>query len=149
MESTTSSPGGRAVLRFGVFEADLRSGELRKQGARLKLQGQPFQLLAILLQRPGEVVTRDELRQALWPQDTFVDFDHSLNTAINKLRGVLGDSGTNPRFVETLARLGYLLIAPVIAVEAQTSAPATTAVPPRMSQASFPRSSKAIATGLG
>jgi cholera toxin transcriptional activator len=115
MESNPSSSGSgqRAVVRFGVFEADLRSGELRKQGLRLKLQGQPFDILAILLQRPGEVVTRDELRQALWPEDTYVDFDHSLNTAINKLRTALGDSGSNPRFVETLARRGYRFIAPV------------------------------------
>jgi cholera toxin transcriptional activator len=134
MESTTPSSGGRALLRFGVFEADLRSGELRKQGARLKLQGQPFQVLVILLQRPGEVVTREELRQALWPQDTFVDFDHSLNTAINKLRSVLGDSGTNPRFVETLARRGYRFIAPVTTVEAQataTAAPETVSLGPQ------------------
>ena len=101
------------LYRFGVYEADARSGELRKNGAKLKLQEQPFQVLAMLLERPGEVVTREELRQRLWPADTFVDFDHSLNTAINKLRDTLGDSAANPRFIETLARRGYRFIAPV------------------------------------
>jgi DNA-binding winged helix-turn-helix (wHTH) protein len=101
------------LYRFGLYEADLRSGELRKNGAKLKLQEQPFQVLAMLLKRPGEVVTREELRQRLWPADTFVDFDHSLNTAINKLRDALGDQAANPRFIETLAKRGYRFIAPV------------------------------------
>ena len=100
------------LLRFGNFEVDLRSGELRKAGAKLKLSGQPFQVLSILLERPGEVVTREELQSQLWP-DTFVDVDHNLNTAINKIREVLGDSAENPRFVETLPRRGYRFIAPV------------------------------------
>ncbi len=101
------------IVRFGVFELDLSAGELRKNGAKLRLQGQPFQVLALLLDRPGEVVTRDELRQQLWPADTFVDFDHSLNTAINKVREALGDSASSPRYVETLARRGYRFIAPL------------------------------------
>jgi cholera toxin transcriptional activator len=101
------------IARFGVFELDLNAGELRKSGVRLRLQGQPFQVLALLLERAGEVVTREELRQKLWPSDTFVDFDHSVNTAINKLREVLGDSASSPRYVETLARRGYRFIAPV------------------------------------
>src|SRR5436305_1049914 len=101
------------LFRFGVYEADLRSGELRKNGVRLKLQEQPFQVLAILLERPGDVVSREQLRQRLWPADTFVDFDHSLNTAINKLREALGDSASNPRFIETLARRGYRFLASV------------------------------------
>jgi cholera toxin transcriptional activator len=101
------------VARFGVFELDLSAGELRKSGVKLHLQGQPFQVLALLLERAGEVVTREELQQKLWPSDTFVDFDHSLNTAINKVREALGDSASNPRFVETLARRGYRFIAPV------------------------------------
>jgi cholera toxin transcriptional activator len=101
------------LYRFGIYEVDLRSGELRKNGAKLKLQEQPFQVLAMLLERPGEVLTRDQLRQRLWPADTFVDFDHSLNTAINKLRDALGDSAANPRFIETLAKRGYRFIAPV------------------------------------
>jgi len=101
------------ILRFGVFEADLRAGELRKQGKRIKLQDQPFQVLTVLLQRPADVVTREELRRQIWPQDTFVDFDNSLNTAINKLREALGDSADSPRFIETLPRRGYRFVAPV------------------------------------
>ena len=99
-------------VRFESFEVDLRAGELRKAGVRLKLPGQPFQVLAILLERPGEVVTREELQKRLWP-DTFVDADHNLNTAINKIREVLGDSAESPRFVETLPRRGYRFVAPV------------------------------------
>ena len=101
------------ITRFGVFELDLSTGELRKSGVRLRLQGQPIQVLTLLLERAGEVVTREELRQKLWASDTFVDFDHSLNTAINKVREALGDSASSPRFVETLARRGYRFIAPV------------------------------------
>jgi Tol biopolymer transport system component/DNA-binding winged helix-turn-helix (wHTH) protein len=100
------------LVRFGVFEVDLRSGELRKAGAKLKISGQPFQVLAILLENPGEIVTREDLLKRLWP-DTFVDGDHNLNTAINKIREVLGDSAENPRFVETLPRRGYRFITPV------------------------------------
>jgi cholera toxin transcriptional activator len=101
------------IFRFGVYEADPDSGELRKSGLRLRVQEQPFQVLLVLLERPSEVVTRDELRQKLWPADTFVDFDHSLNTVINKLREALNDSAANPRFIETLARRGYRFLAPV------------------------------------
>jgi cholera toxin transcriptional activator len=101
------------IARFGVFELDLAAGELRKNGAKLRLQEQPFQVLALLLERPGVVVTREEVRQKLWPADTFVDFDHSLNTAVNKLRETLGDSASSPRYIETLARRGYRFIAPV------------------------------------
>src|SRR5215468_10944249 len=108
MSSENKSP---AIVRFGVFEADLRAGELRKQGVRVKLQEQPFQVLIVLLQRPGEVVTREELRNHSWSPDTFVDFDNSLNTAINKLREALGDSADNPRFIETLPRRGYRFVA--------------------------------------
>ena len=100
----------KAVVRFGVFEADLRSGELRKQGVRVKLQEQPFQILRILLERSGEVVTRDELRQRVWPADTFVDFDHGLNNAIRRLREALGDTADAPRFIETLPKRGYRFI---------------------------------------
>jgi len=96
-----------------LFEADLQARELRKSGRRLRLQDQPFFVLAALLERPGTVVTREELRQRLWPADTFVDFDHSLNTAVNKLREVLGDSAASPRFIETLARRGYRFVAEV------------------------------------
>jgi DNA-binding winged helix-turn-helix (wHTH) protein len=101
------------IARFGVFELDLSAGELRKNGRKLRLQEQPFQILALLLERAGDVVTREELRQKLWPADTFVDFDHGLNTAVNKLRELLGDSASSPRFIETLARRGYRFIAPV------------------------------------
>jgi len=101
------------IARFGVFELDLSAGELRKNGVKLRLQEQPFQVLAMLLDRAGEVVSREELRQKLWPSDTFVDFDHSVNTAINKVREVLGDSASVPRYVETLPRRGYRFIAPV------------------------------------
>jgi TolB-like protein/DNA-binding winged helix-turn-helix (wHTH) protein/Flp pilus assembly protein TadD len=100
-------------LRFGVFEVDLRAGELRKHGVRLRLQEQPFQVLAMLLERPGETVTREELRNRLWTADTFVDFDHGVNKAINRIRDALGDSATSPRFVETVARRGYRFIADV------------------------------------
>jgi TolB-like protein/DNA-binding winged helix-turn-helix (wHTH) protein len=100
--------------RFGAFDVDLRSGELHKQGIRLKLQEQPFQILALLLERAGDVVTREELRQKLWPGDTFVDFDTGLNSAIKKLRDVLCDSAEEPRYIETLPRRGYRFIAPVI-----------------------------------
>jgi len=99
--------------RFGAFETDLRSGELRKHGIRLKLQHQPFQVLALLIEHPGEVVTREELRQKLWPADTFVDFDTGLNSAIKKLRDALSDSAEEPRYIETLPRRGYRFIAQV------------------------------------
>jgi cholera toxin transcriptional activator len=108
-----ASPNNSRIARFGVFEADLNAGELRKSGVKLRLQGQPFLVLALLLERAGEVVTREDLRQKLWPSDTFVDFDHSLNTAINKVREALGDSASSPRYVETLARRGYRFVAPV------------------------------------
>ncbi len=101
------------LLRFGVFEVDLAAGELRKNGARIRLQEQPLQVLTTLLQNAGQVVTRDDLREKIWPADTFVDFDHSVNTAVNKIREALGDSASSPRFVETLARRGYRFIAPV------------------------------------
>jgi cholera toxin transcriptional activator len=100
-------------VRFGIFEVDLIAGELSKNGARVRLQEQPFQVLAVLLERCGDVVTREELRQKVWPADTFVDFDHSLNTAVNKIRDALGDSPVSPRYVETLARRGYRFIGPV------------------------------------
>ncbi len=98
---------------FGAFEADLQAGELRKSGIKVRLQDQPFRVLALLLERSGEVVTREELRTEIWPDDTFVDFDHSLNTAINKIREALGDSASHPRFVETIPRRGYRFVFPV------------------------------------
>src|SRR6202158_747702 len=101
------------VLRFGTFDVDVPAGELRKNGIKLKLQEQPFQVLCMLLERRGEVVTREELRNRLWPADTFVDFDHGLNAAVKRLRDALGDSADLPIFIETLARRGYRFIAPV------------------------------------
>ena len=112
------SPGHEiGLFRFGVFELDRSVGELRRSGKRIRLQEQPFQVLALLLEGAGKVVTRDEFRNRIWPADTFVDFDHSLNTAMNKIREALGDSASSPRFVETLARRGYRFIAPVAAVQ--------------------------------
>ena len=101
------------VVRFDVFEVELRAQELYKAGRKIKLQIQPFQVLAMLLERPGEVVTRDEMQKRLWPADTFVDFDHSVNTAIKKLRQALGDDKNKPRFVETLPKRGYRFLATV------------------------------------
>src|SRR6185312_16880560 len=100
----------RRVVRFGVFEADLRSGELFKQGVKIRLQQQPFRVLALLLEHPGEVVTREDLRQAIWPAGTFVEFDLGVDAAIHKLRTALGDSAESPRLVETLPRRGYRFI---------------------------------------
>jgi len=111
-------------LRFGVFEVDLRTGQLTKSGLRLRLQEQPFQVLAMLVERPGELVSREELRSRLWPR-TIVDFDHGLNKAINKIREALGDSAENPRFVETVARRGYRFLADVEAIDAASRQPET------------------------
>ena len=102
-----------AMLRFGLFEVDLDSFELRKQGLKLKLAEQPFRVLAVLLERPGQVVSREELRDKLWGNDTFVDFDQSLNKAINRLRETLDDSAENSRFIETVPKRGYRFSAPV------------------------------------
>ena len=111
----------RNIARFGAFELDLRTGELRKQGVRLKLQGNAFRLLQALLERPGQVVTREELRQRLWPSGVFVDTENGLNTAANRLRLTLGDAADNPRYVETLARTGYRFVAPVEVMEAESA----------------------------
>jgi cholera toxin transcriptional activator len=119
MQSVSSE---KRVFRFGLYQADAAAGELRKNGRRVKLQEQPFQVLLLLLERPGAVVTRDEIRQALWSDDTFVDFDHSLNTVVNKLRDALDDVASNPRFIETLARRGYRFIAPVEILEGEATA---------------------------
>jgi TolB-like protein/Tfp pilus assembly protein PilF len=131
MQLSPSSP--RSVC-FETFELDLRVGELRKQGVRVELQEQPFQILAMLLERPGQVVTREELRGRLWPSDTFVDFDHSLNKAINKLREALGDSADTPRFIETLAKRGYRFLH----IVATTSQSVSIAVLPFLSLSADP-----------
>lgn len=127
------APAAR-VLRFDTFELDLRAGELHKRGVKLRLQGQPVQLLAILLQSAGNLVTREELRSQLWPADTFVDFDHSLHNAIGRIREVLGDSPEIPRYIETLPRRGYRFIAPVEEVQA-----------PRISEANGNKTREAVA----
>src|SRR5579864_2287423 len=110
---TGATPPAHRLLRFGQFEFDLRSGELHKQGRKVRLEGQPVQVLIKLLEHPGELVTRETLRNELWPADTFVNFEQSLNAAVKRLRQALGDSPDNSRFVETLARRGYRFIAPV------------------------------------
>src|SRR5689334_4587646 len=104
---------GSRRVSFGVFDLDLRTGELRKHGLRIRLQRQPFDVLALLIERAGNVVTREDLQQRLWPANTFVDFEHGLNKAINKIREALGDSADAPRFVETVARRGYRFLADV------------------------------------
>ena len=110
---STGTSSERRTVQFGAFEFNLDSGVLRKHDLRIKLQGQPIQVLGILLERPGEVVTREELQKSLWPADTFVDFEHSLNAAIKRLRAALGDSADSPRFIETVARRGYRFVAPI------------------------------------
>src|SRR5947207_15382786 len=117
--ATASQPA--SLLRFDVFELDTRALELRKRGVRQRLQGQPLLVLAVLLERAGELVTREEFRAQIWPADTFVDFDHSLHNAIARLREALGDSAEKPRYIETLPRRGYRFIAPVEAVPSQAS----------------------------
>src|SRR5258706_12828870 len=140
MATTENSP----VVHFGLFELDLQARELRKSGLRIKLQDQPFKSLASLLERPDEIVTREELQKRLWPADSFVDFDLSLNSAVKKLRQPLSDDSDNPRFIETLYRRGYRFIGPVNGVaktngtglleptplQTQASSSATTPAPP-------------------
>src|SRR5271163_4756193 len=109
----SSSIESKSKMTFGLFEVDLQSGELWKAGKKIKIQSQPFKVLTALLEHPGQVVSREELQLRLWGKNTIVDFDHSLGTAINKIREALGDSADNPRFIQTLARRGYRFIAPV------------------------------------
>ena len=122
------------VIRFGIFEADFRAGELRRNGAKIRLQEQPLQVLGLLLAKPGELVTREELQSELWPADTFVDFEHGLNAAVKRLRDALGDSADNPRFIETLARRGYRFIAPVSDSSATPKEPALSSLPAQTGQ---------------
>src|SRR5579864_8514326 len=128
-KASSQPPPMDGIIRFGSFEVDLRAGELRRGGLRVKLSGQPFDVLVALLQNPGQVVTREELHNKLWSQDTFVDFEHGLNKAINKVREVLGDDADNPRFIETLTRRGYRFLAPVVR-QVQAEVPAPTDVKP-------------------
>ncbi len=120
--------------RFGIFEADAATGELRRQGMRVKLNAQPFQVLLMLLEQPGQLVTRDEISRVLWPEGTFVDYEHGVNSAVNRIREALGDTAGSPRFVETLARRGYRFLAPVERID-----PGVAAQPaPNESKASAP-----------
>ena len=136
----SADPSSR-IIRFSTFEVNLHTGELRQRGQKVKLQEQPFQVLAALLERPGELVTREELRSKLWPADTFVDFDHSLNAAIKRLRDAFGESAETPIFVETVARRGYRFIAPVNGAPSEVGV----AVPTVLSKPSLLRPWMAIA----
>lgn len=109
------------VFRFGPFEADVQAGELRRDGAKVSLQEQPFQVLAALLERAGEIVWREDLRQRVWPQDTFVEFDHALNTAVKKIRIALGDCANSPEYIETIPKRGYRLLGPVEVLQPEPS----------------------------
>jgi DNA-binding winged helix-turn-helix (wHTH) protein len=113
MSEPFDSSGPARRYRFGAYEADTSTGELRRQGIRLRLNAQPFQVLCLLLERPGELLTRDEIARALWPDGVNVDADHGVNSAVNRIREALGDSAASPRFIETLARRGYRFVAPV------------------------------------
>ena len=121
----SGEPGTPNCVRFGQFEANFKNGELSKLGNHIRIQGQPLRVLNALLERPGEIVSREEIQQRLWGPDTTVDFDHSLGLAVNKLREALGDSADAPRYIETLARRGYRFIAPVSIVDCPNGAPAS------------------------
>jgi len=127
----------QTTIRFGVYEVDVRAGELRKQGVKVKLQEQPLQVLQILLEKPGDMVTREELQQRIWPSDTFVDFDHGLYNAIRRLREALGDSADTPHYVETLARRGYRFIGRLD--------PASTSTPSPIRSLAVPAPGKSVA----
>lgn len=128
--SRMTDPQPARRYRFGTFEADATTGELRRQGIRIKLNAQPFQILCMLLDRPGELLTREEIARQLWPDGTFVDYEHGVNSAVNRIRDALGDTASRPRFVETLARRGYRFVAPVERIAPNNSpAPAVTESP--------------------
>jgi TolB-like protein/DNA-binding winged helix-turn-helix (wHTH) protein/Flp pilus assembly protein TadD len=139
MTSMSADHQRRRAVRFGVFELDLRTGELRKHGLKVRLQEQPCQVLTILLEHRGEVVTREELQKQLWPADTFVDFDHGLNKAINKIREALGDSATSPRFVETVARRGYRFLGDVAVTDVTPAQRPAVAIDPGAATATAAR----------
>ncbi len=136
-------PSATRIVRFGPFELDLRSGELRRNGTRVGLQDQPLQILSVLLERPGEMVTREDLRQRLWPADTFVDFEHGLNAAVKRLRDALGDAADSPRFIETVPRRGYRFIGSV------DGGVAATRTPPRALARRYGVTAVAIAVIIG
>src|SRR5579862_9612116 len=142
----SSVPSSR-LIRFGVFELDLRSGEIQKQGRKIRLEGQPVHVLICLLENRGELVTREELHQKLWPADTFVDFEHGLNAAVKRLRRALDDSADNPRFVETLPRRGYRFLAPIQIINAAVDIPVVNEPPPaepEPASASLPQVTDAV-----
>ena len=130
-------PSGRDPIRFGLFEVNLETGDIRRDGTKVRLQEQPFQVLAALLEKRGEIVTKEELQDRIWKDDTFVDFDRSLATAINKVRQALGDSATRPQYIETVAKRGYRFIglmpqaSPGADPDARTLAPSKVTVPRR------------------
>lgn len=128
MSSSVADPARR--YRFGIFEADATTGELRRQGIRVKLNAQPFQVLLMLLDRPGVLLTREEIARELWPEGTFVDAEHGVNSAINRIREALGDSAGSPRFIETLARRGYRFVAPLERIDSATPGQKAPAVQP-------------------
>lgn len=135
------APSAPRTVQFGPYEADLATGELRRDGAKVPLQDKPFQMLMLLLQRPGTLVTREDLRSELWPADTFVDFEHGLNTAVRKLRQALDDSADTPRFVETLPRRGYRFVGEVVGAPSVEPAPAL--APPPVSAPPAPATTSA------
>jgi DNA-binding winged helix-turn-helix (wHTH) protein len=128
------------LYRFGAFEADARTGELRRQGLRVKLHSQPLQLLLLLLERPGELLTREEISRELWPDGTFVDYEHGVNSAMNRIREALGDKASHPRFIETLARRGYRFVAPVERI----ALPEDSAIEPRAEISEAPAAGSAV-----
>ena len=133
--------------RFGIFDADTATGELRRQGIRIKLNAQPFQVLCMLMDRPGELLTREEISRELWPDGTFVDYEHGVNSAVNRIREALGDAAGNPRFIETLARRGYRFIAPVERIGAGENPAAPVSAAEKVDLPSQPKlSSRILAT---
>jgi DNA-binding winged helix-turn-helix (wHTH) protein len=141
-----TAPTPAARYRFGIFEADSTTGELRRKGVRIKLHSQPFQLLCMLLARPGEMLTREEICRELWPDGTFVDYEHGVNSAVNRLREALGDKANNPRFVETLARRGYRFVAPVEKIAPGQSSAATATPSPALPELKMGLLDHALAT---
>jgi DNA-binding winged helix-turn-helix (wHTH) protein len=140
-----SNPARR--YRFGVFEADTTTGELRRQGIHIKLNAQPFQVLTLLLSHPGELLTREQISHELWPEGTFVDYEHGVNSAINRIREALGDTAASPRFIETLARRGYRFLAPVEQISADLTIPAPDLSSPSAAEGSPLLSSRSAAEG--
>src|SRR5580698_5888116 len=138
---------GTRTIRFGAFEADLHSGEVRKSGNRIKLQDQPFKVLQILLERPGNLVTREELQTRIWPEENYGDFDHAVNVAVGKLRTALGDSADNPSFIETVPRRGYRFVARLDGASVETY-PAELSTPGAYRSRAFSRLNRTLLAAL-